>query len=57
MAAPALAPAEVNVDPVLMEQYAKELAQVSAASYTFYCLTTNTLQAEAVPLPEEDDDL
>jgi hypothetical protein len=28
VAAPALAPAEVSVDPVLMEQYNKELAQV-----------------------------
>ncbi|TFY56860.1 hypothetical protein EVG20_g8766 [Dentipellis fragilis] len=39
VAAPALAPAEVQVDPALMEQYNRELQQ-----------------AEAVPLPEEDDD-
>lgn len=57
MAAPALAPAEVAVDPELMAVYARELAQVSAASYTLYYLKTNTLQAESVPLPEEDDDL
>jgi len=40
VAAPALAPAEVQVDAKLMAQYAEELAQ-----------------AEAVPLPEEDEDL
>jgi GTP-binding nuclear protein Ran len=28
VAAPALAPAEVQVDPALMDQYARELAQV-----------------------------
>ena len=28
VAAPALAPAEVQVDPALMEQYGRELAQV-----------------------------
>ncbi|KAG5220908.1 GTP-binding nuclear protein [Salix suchowensis] len=40
VAAPALAPAEVEVDGALMERYKRELAQ-----------------AEAIPLPEEDDDL
>jgi GTP-binding nuclear protein Ran len=35
-----LAPAEVAVDPALMEQYQRELAQ-----------------AEAVPLPDDDEDL
>ncbi|KAI6132105.1 ras family-domain-containing protein [Pisolithus croceorrhizus] len=40
VAAPALAPAEVQVDPELMQQYEQELQR-----------------AEAVPLPEEDDDL
>lgn len=40
VAAPALAPAEVAVDPQLMEQYQRELAQ-----------------AEAVPLPDDDEDL
>lgn len=40
VAAPALKPAEVEVDAALMEQYKRELAQ-----------------AEAVPLPEEDEDL
>ncbi|KAI6109564.1 GTP-binding nuclear protein RAN [Pisolithus sp. B1] len=40
VAAPALAPAEVQVDPGLMQQYEQELQR-----------------AEAVPLPEEEDDL
>ncbi|KAI6045677.1 GTP-binding nuclear protein RAN [Pisolithus marmoratus] len=40
VAAPALAPAEVAINPDLMAQYEQELKQ-----------------AEAVPLPEEDDDL
>ena len=31
VAAPALAPAEVEVDPALMEQYRQEMAQVSAS--------------------------
>ena len=31
VAAPALQPAEVSVDPKLMEQYAKELEQAAAA--------------------------
>jgi len=40
VAAPALAPAEVTVDPALMAQYEAELKN-----------------AEAVPLPEDDEDL
>jgi hypothetical protein len=32
VAAPALAPAEVSVDPVLMEKYNQELAQVQIIS-------------------------
>jgi len=40
VAAPALAPAEVAVDAVLMNQYQEELNR-----------------AEAVPLPEDDEDL
>ena len=31
VAAPALAPPEVTVDPILMEQYNQELAQAAAA--------------------------
>ena len=33
VAAPALAPAEVQVDPALMEQYQKELAQVCSLTF------------------------
>ena len=58
VAAPALAPAEVSVDPALMEQYRKELAAVSSpCSTSEHFPDISLLQAEAVPLPEEDDDL
>ncbi|KAF5358333.1 hypothetical protein D9756_001408 [Leucocoprinus leucothites] len=50
VAAPALAPAEVQVDPALMKQYEAELKQA--------CLRkTQIFLAELVPLPEEEDDL
>lgn len=36
VAAPALKPAEVEVDPALMEQYQRELAQVCCATHVAY---------------------
>jgi GTP-binding nuclear protein Ran len=55
----ALQPAEVQVDPELMRQYAEELEQVlslcSVSSFRFtdayFCL-----QAQALPLPDEQDE-
>lgn len=61
VAAPALAPAEVQVDAALMEQYQKELQQVRVPfAHCLRLFSSQALfsaQAEAVPLPEEDDDL
>ena len=59
VAAPALAPAEVSVDPELMAKYNQELAQVRIIFIILPNLLIDSFcsQAEAVPLPEEDDDL
>jgi GTP-binding nuclear protein Ran len=57
VAAPALAPAEVAVDMALMEKYKQELAAVSHCCHNSSSRSSVNIQAEAVPLPEEDDDL
>jgi GTP-binding nuclear protein Ran len=59
VAAPALAPAEVSVDPALMAQYEAELKNVShyRVSIRRSPVCSFSTQAEAVPLPEDDEDL
>jgi GTP-binding nuclear protein Ran len=64
VAAPALAPAEIPVDAALMATYEAELKQVRMHTCYAQCLHSPLIdalfllyQAEAVPLPEEDDDL
>ena len=58
IAAPALAPAEVSVDANLMAVYEAELKRVC---FNYRCLFglifIHIQQAEAVPLPDDDDDL
>jgi GTP-binding nuclear protein Ran len=58
VAAPALAPAEVTVDPALMAQYEAELKNVSRLKTASNpCLLLILTQAESVPLPEDEEEL
>lgn len=58
VAAPALAPAEVAIDPILIKQYEDDLKKVTHLHFVVsYVLADSKCQAEGVPLPEEDDEL
>jgi len=51
VAAPALAPAEVSVDPALMEQYNRELAQVRITTFHICPICLLTVAPRQRPFP------